>query len=67
MSSRARTVTKITVGVHGRLDAPANLAVDQGGQGVDARAPGKVGDDEIVQGHGEGQQEAGEHSRHDVR
>ena len=49
--------------VHGRLDAAAHLTVDQGGQGVDAGASGKVGNDEIIQGHGVGQQKAGKHAR----
>ena len=45
-------------GVHGGLDSPSHLAVDQGGQGVDACASGKVGDDKVVQGQGKAHQKA---------
>ena len=54
-------------GVHGGLDTPAYLAVDEGGQGVDARTSCKVGDDKVIQRHGEGHEEAGEDARKDVR
>ncbi len=50
-----------------RPDADLHLAVDQGRDRIDARAAGKVGDDEVVKAHREGQQEAGKDARHDIR
>ena len=34
--------------IHGRPDAAPHLAVNQGGQGVDARALSEVGNDEVI-------------------
>lgn len=53
--------------VHRRLDASAHFAVNQGRQGVDAGSSCKVGDDEIIEGHRECEQKAGEHTRKNVR
>lgn len=53
--------------IHGWLNAPANLAVYEGRQGVDACAAGKMGDDEVVQRHRKRQQKAGEDAGKDIR
>ena len=53
--------------VHGRPDAAADFTVNQGGQSIDAGAAGEVGDNKIIQRHGEGQQKAGQHAGQNVR
>ena len=66
MISSTRTVTKIMVD-KAYIDGSAYFTVDQGGESVDPRALGEVGDDKIVKRHGKGQEKAGEDPGQDIR
>ena len=54
-------------GIHFRFDAFFYLCIDLGGKRVKTGSLYKVGDDEIIQGHRESQEETGEDSGHQVR
>ena len=53
--------------VHRRFDTAAHFTVDQSGQCIDTCALCEVGDDKIIQRHGECHQETGKYAGHNIR